>query len=111
MILKLFGRHNSFIFEGHSSQRASIEKQIQILITIINTYFGKRDIDPIVQNNVTGSWECFINIDDRTNTWDQTEIQRGQDIDTILSEWNPLKEEPERIDQAAEDYKMKGYGW
>ena len=111
MILKLFGRHNSFIFEGHSSQRASIEKQIQILITIINTYFGTRDIDPIVQNNVTGSWECFINIDDRTNTWDQTEIQRGQDIDTILSEWNPLEEEPERIDQAAEDYKMKGYGW
>ena len=46
-----------------------------------------------------------------TNTWDQTEIQRGQDIDTILSEWNPLEEEPERIDQAAEDYKMKGYGW
>ena len=111
MMLKLFGRHSSFIFEGHSSQRASIEKQIQTLITIINTYFGSRDIDPIVQNNVTGSWECFINIDDRTNTWDQTEIQRGQDIDTILSEWNPLEEEPERIDQAAEDYKMKGYGW
>ena len=111
MMLKLFGRHSSFIFEGHSSQRASIEKKIQILITIINTYFCARDIDPIVQNNVTGSWECFINIDDRTNTWDQTEKERDQDIKTILSEWNPLEEEPERIDQAAEDYKMKGYGW
>ena len=111
MMLKLFGRHSSFIFEGHSSQRASIEKKILRLIAIINTYFGTRDIDPIVQNNSTGSWECFINIDDRTNTWDQTEKERDQDIKSILSDWNPLEEEPERIDQAAESYKMKGYGW
>ena len=111
MMLKLFGRHSSFIFEGHSSQKASIDKKIQRLIAIINTYFGTRDIGPIVQNNVTGSWECFINIDDRTSAWDQTEKERDQDINSILSEWNPLEEETERIDQAAEAYKMKGYEW
>ena len=111
ILLKLFGRHTSFIFDGHSSQRSSIEKKIQQLNDQLNSYFGVRDMNPIVQNNVSGSWECFINIDDRTNTWGQKESERDKDITDLLSEWVPLDEEIEKVDKAAEAYKMKGYEW
>ena len=111
ILLKLFGRHSSFMFEGHSSQKSSVQKKVEILRDIFIIYFGKRDISPIVQNEISGSWECFINIDDRTGAWEKTEKERGQDISDMLFEWVPLDEEPERIDQAAEAHKMKGYGW
>ena len=68
-------------------------------------------MNPIVQNNVSGSWECFINIDDRTNTWGQKESERDEEITDLLSEWVPLDEEIEKVDKAAEAYKMKGYEW
>ena len=29
----------------------------------------------------------------------------------LLSEWVPLEKEREKVDQAAESYKMKGYEW
>jgi len=111
ILLKLFGRHTSFIFDGHSSQRSSIEKKIQQLNKQLNSYFGVRDMNPIVQNNLSGSWECFINIDDRTNTWGQKESERDKEITDLLSEWVPLDEEIEKVDKAAEAYKMKGYEW
>ncbi len=111
MMLKLFGRYNNFILDGHSSQKKSIEKKIQTLVNTIIIYFGKRDIKPIVQNENTGSWECFISIIDTTNSWYQIEKERDQDINSLLLEWVPLEEELERVDQAAESYKMKGYEW
>ena len=36
-------------------------------------YFGEKDLDPIQQNNETGRWECFINIDDKSNCWHEIE--------------------------------------
>ena len=111
ILLKLFGRHTSFTFDGHSSQRSSIDKRIQRLNDRLNSYFGVREMDPIVQNNVSGSWECFINIDDRTNTWGHKESERDRDITDLLSDWVPLDEEVEKVDKAAEAYKMKGYEW
>jgi len=111
ILLKLFGRQTSFTFEGHSSQRSSIEKKMQRLNDQLNSYFGVREMDPIVQNNVSGSWECFINIDDRTNTWGHKESERDRDITDLLSEWVPLDEEIEKVDKTAEAYKMKGYEW
>ena len=68
-------------------------------------------MDPIVQNNVSGSWECFINIEDRTNTWGEKESERDKEITDLLSDWVPLDEEVEKVDKVAEAYKMKGYGW
>ena len=111
ILLKLFGRHTSFTFDGHSSQRSSIEKKMQRLNDQLNSYFGVREMDPIVQNNVSGSWECFINIDDRTNTWGHKESERDRDITDLLSEWVPLDEEIEKVYKTAEAYKMKGYEW
>ena len=111
MMLKLFGQHNNFIFDGHSSQKQSIEKKIKVLINTFIIYFGERDISPIVQNENTGSWECFISIIDTTNSWYYIEKQRNQDIDNLLVEWVPLEEELERVDQVEESYKMKGYEW
>ena len=111
ILLKLFGRHTSFTFDGHSSQRSSIEKKMQRLNDQLNSYFGVREMDPIVQNNVSGSWECFINIDDRTNTWGHKESERDRDITDLLSDWVPLDEEIEKVDKTAEAYKMKGYEW
>ena len=111
ILLKLFGRHTSFTFDGHSSQRSSIDKRIQRLNDRLNSYFGVREMDPIVQNNVSGSWECFINIDDRTNTWGHKESERDRDITDLLSDWVPLDEEIEKVDKTAEAYKMKGYEW
>ena len=111
ILLKLFGRHTSFTFDGHSSQRSSIDKRIQRLNDRLNSYFGVREMDPIVQNNVSGSWECFINIDDRTNTWGHKESERDRDITDLLSDWVPLDEEVEKVDKAVEAYKMKGYEW
>ena len=111
MILKLFGRYNNFIFDGHNSQKKSIEKKIQTLINTIIIYFGERDIIPIVKNKDTGSWECFISIIDTTNSWYHIEKERDQDINSLLLEWVPLEEELEKVDQAAESYKMKGYEW
>ena len=111
ILLKLFGRHTSFTFDGHSSQRSSIEKKMQRLNDQLNSFFGVREMDPIVQNNVSGSWECFINIDDRTNTWGHKESERDRDITDLLSDWVPLDEEIEKVDKTAEAYKMKGYEW
>ena len=111
ILLKLFGRHTIFTFDGHSSQRSSIEKKMQRLNDQLNSYFGVREMDPIVQNNVSGSWECFINIDDRTNTWGHKESERDRDITDLLSDWVPLDEEIEKVDKTAEAYKMKGYEW
>ena len=111
VLLKLFGRHTSFTFDGHSSQRSSIEKKIQRLNDQLNSYFGVRSMDPIVQNNVSGSWECFINIEDRTNTWGKKESERDNEITDLLSDWVPLDEEVEKVDKVAEAYKMKGYEW
>ena len=111
ILLKLFGRQTSFTFDGHSSQRSSIEKKMQRLNDQLNSYFGVREMDPIVQNNVSGSWECFINIDDRTNTWGHKESERDRDITDLLSDWVPLDEEIEKVDKTAEAYKMKGYEW
>ena len=111
MLLKLFGRHNNFMFDGHSSQKKSIEKKMKVLINTFIIYFGDRDISPIVQNENTGYWECFISINDTTNSWYQIEKERDRDINSLLLEWVPLEKEVERIDQAAESYKMKGYEW
>ena len=111
MILKLFSHHNNFILDGHTSQKKSIEKKIQVLINRIIIYFGDRDISPIVQNENSGSWECFISVIDTTNSWYHIEKARDQDINNLLLEWVPLEEELERVNQASESYKMKGYEW
>ena len=60
------------------------------------------DIEPIL---------TVINIIDTTDSWFQIEKQRDQDINNLLLEWVPLEEELEKVDQAAESYKMKGYEW
>ena len=61
--------------------------------------------------NQTGRWECFINVDDKTNCWHKIEQRRNQDIALLLESWVPLKEEIEKIDKREESYRMKGYEW
>ena len=111
IILKSFGKYDSFKFEGHSSQKTTIEKAFNGLVKNLNLYFGERDIMPIVKDDKTGSWECYINIDDRTNSWHQFEVERYEDTKTILQDWVPLSEELEKADLAEKSYKMKGYEW
>ena len=110
-LLKLFSRHSHFVFDGHSSQKQSIEKKIRILNNWFIIHFGERDIRPIVQNEIMGSWECFININDTTNSWYELEKERDKDMKNLLLEWVPIEKEREKVDQAAESYKMKGYEW
>ena len=66
---------------------------------------------PIIKNDQSASWECFININDKTNSWHQYELERYQDVKSLLSDWVPLREEVEKIDKSEESYKMKGYEW
>ena len=111
IILKAFGKYDNFKIECHSSQKKALEKALYGLVENLNLYFGKRDIMPIVKNDKTGSWECFVNIDDRTNSWHQFELERYEDIKTILQDWVPLNEELEKADLAEQSFKMKGYEW
>ena len=53
----------------------------------------------------------LLNIEDRTNSWHQLELERYEDIKTMLQEWVPLIEELEKVDLAEQSYKMKGYEW
>jgi len=111
IILKAFGKYSSFKVEGHGSQKKAIEKSLHDLIENLNLYFGERDIMPIIKNDKTGNWECFVNIEDRTNSWHQLELERYEDIKTMLQEWVPLIEELEKVDLAEQSYRMKGYEW
>ena len=111
IILKAFGKYGSFKVEGHSSQKKAIEKSLHDLIENLNLYFGERDIMPIFKNQKTESWECFVNIEDRTNSWHQLELERYEDIKIMLQEWVPLIEELEKVDLAEQSFKMKGYEW
>ena len=63
------------------------------------------------KNDKTENWECFVNIEDRTNSWHQLELERYEDIKTMLQEWVPLIEELEKVDLAEQSYRMKGYDW
>ena len=92
-------------------KKKAIEKSLNDLIENLNLYFGERDIMPIVKNDKTENWECFVNIEDRTNSWHQLELERYEDIKTMLQEWVPLIEELEKVDLAEQSYRMKGYGW
>ena len=74
-------------------------------------YFGLRDMMPILKNDKIGSWECFFNINDKTNSWHQLDQERFQDVRSLLTDWVPLSEEIKKIDIAEESHKMKGYGW
>ena len=66
---------------------------------------------PIVKNDKTENWECFVSIEDRTNSWHQLELERNEDIKMMLQEWVPLIEELEKVDSAEQSYRMKGYEW
>ena len=111
IILKLFSRYNPFIFQGHSTQRNSIDKKIKILNDRLILFFGNRDIDPIIKDELSGSWECYINIDDRTQAWSALEKTYNDDINNLLLDWLPIDEEIKHINKKDESYKMKGYDW
>ena len=111
MIVKAFGKYGNFIFNGNSSQKKSIEKSIDELSKNLIRYFGLKDLMPIIKNDQSARWECFININDKTNSWHQLELERYQDVRSLLSDWAPLREEVEKIDKSEESYKMKGYEW
>ena len=111
IILKAFGKYGRFIFNGNSNQKQSIEESMGELSKNLTRYFGLKDMMPIIKNDKVASWECFININDKTNSWHQFEQERFQDIRYLLSEWVPLSQEVEKVDIYEESYKMKGYGW
>lgn len=111
ILLKIFGQYGHFTFDGHSTQKRSIDELVKKLSQNLVFYFGEKDLDPIQQNNETGRWECFINIDDKTNCWHKIEKERNQDITSLLESWVPLKEEIAKIDKKEESYRMKGYEW
>ena len=111
MIVKAFGKYGNFIFNGNSYQKKSIEKSIDELSKNLIRYFGLKDLMPIIKNDQSARWECFININDKTNSWHQYELERYQDVRSLLSDWVPLSEEVEKIDKSEESYKMKGYEW
>jgi len=111
ILLKIFGQYGHFIFDGHNTQKRSIDELVRKLSQNLIFYFGEKDLYPIQKDNQTGRWECFINIDDKTNCWHKIEQKRNQDIAFLLESWVPLKEEIEKIDKREESYRMKGYEW
>ena len=111
ILLKIFGQYGHFIFDGHNTQKRSIDELVRKLSQNLIFYFGEKDLDPIQKDNETGHWDCFINIDDKTNCWHEIEQKRNQDIVLLLESWVPLKEEIEKIDKREESYRMKGYEW
>ena len=111
ILLKTFGQYGHFTFDGHNTQKRSIDELVRRLSQNLIFYFGEKDLDPIQQDNDTGRWECFINVDDKTNCWHKIEQKRNQDIAMLLESWVPLKEEIEKIDKREESYRMKGYEW
>ena len=111
ILLKIFGQYGHFTFDGHNTQKRSIDELVRKLSQNLIFYFGEKDLDPIQKDNETGRWECFINIDDKTNCWHEIEQKRNQDIVLLLKSWVPLKEEIEKIDKREESYRMKGYEW
>ena len=111
VLLKLFGRHSRISLSGHSSQISSIENKIVRLSNCLSSFFGVMDISPIIKDEKTGQWECYLTIDDQTNSWYEFEQNRKKDITHLLSEWVPVKKEVPKIDEVAESYKMKGYEW
>ena len=111
ILLKIFGQYGHFIFDGHNTRKRSINELVRRLSQNLIFYFGEKDLDPIQKDNETGRWECFINVDDKTNCWHKIEQKRNQDIAMLLESWVPLKEEIEKIDKREESYRMKGYEW
>ena len=111
VLLKIFGQYSHFTFDGHNTQKRSIDDLVRKLSQNLIFYFGEKDLYPIQQDNDTGRWECFINVDDKTNCWHKIEQKRNQDIALLLESWVPLKEEIEKIDKREESYRMKGYEW
>lgn len=111
ILLKIFGQYGHFIFDGHNTQKRSIDELVRKLSQNLIFYFGEKDLYPIQKDNQTGRWECFINVDDKTNCWHKIEQKRNQDIALLLESWVPLKEEIEKIDKREESYRMKGYEW
>ena len=99
ILLKIFGQYGHFIFDGHNTQKRSIDELVMKLSQNLIFYFGEKDLDPIQKDNETGRWECFINIDDKTNCWREIEQKRNQDMSLALESWVPLKEEIEKIDK------------
>ena len=91
ILLKIFGQYGRLIFRGHNTQKRSIDVLIRKLSQNLIFYFGEKDLDPIQQDNNTGRWECFINVDDKTNCWHKIEQKRNQDIALLLESWVPLK--------------------
>ena len=111
VLLKIFGQYGHITFDGHNTQKRSIDDLVSKLSQNLIFYFGEKDLAPIQQDNDTGRWECFINVDDKTNCWHKIEQKRNQDIAFLLESWVPLKEEIEKIDKREESYRMKGYEW
>tara|TARA_B100001564_G_C20601715_1_gene653040 strand:- start:14 stop:985 length:972 start_codon:yes stop_codon:yes gene_type:complete len=111
ILLKIFGQYGYFTFDGHNTQKRIIDELVRKLSKNLIFYFGEKDLDPIQYDNETGRWECFINVDDKTNCWHEIEQKRNQDIFLLLESWIPLKEEIEKIDKREESYRMKGYEW
>jgi len=111
ILLKIFGQYGHITFDGHNTQKRSIDDLVSKLSQNLIFYFGEKDLAPIQQDNDTGRWECFINVDDKTNCWHKIEQKRNQDIAFLLESWVPLKEEIEKIDKREESYRMKGYEW
>ena len=110
-MLKLFAEHNPFLFKGHGSQKNSVEKRIQKLRDIFNTYFGQREVSPISQYQESVGWECYINIEDRTKTWKKLEHKHEADIIDMLDKWTFVTKQEDIPLPEKDAYSQKGWDW
>ena len=97
----------SLYFDGHNTQKRSIERIGEKLSQNLIFYFGEKILS---FRKITRHDGSFINVDDKTNCWYKIEQRRNQDIAYYLKAV-PLKEEIEKIDKREESYRMKGYEW
>ncbi len=110
-MLKLFAEHNPFRHEGHGSQKNSVEKRVQRLRDIFIAYFGQRGVTPISQYQESTGWECYINIQDKTETWKKLERNHHADIKNMLNKWTFVTNQDDVPDPAKEAYSRKGWDW
>ena len=110
-MLKLFAEHNPFLFKGHGSKKNSVEKRIQKLRDIFNTYFGQREVSPISQYQESVGWECYINIEDRTKTWKKLEHEHETDIIDMLDKWTFVTKQEDIPLPEKDAYSQKGWDW
>ena len=110
-MLKLFAEHNPFRFKGHGSQKNSVEKRILRLRDIFSAYFGERGPGPISRYQESIGWECYINVEDRTDTWKKIEHDRYNDVTSMLDEWTFIDEQVEAPEPVDDAYSQKGWDW